>query len=115
MTTDELLHTLNQLLSLPAENEVVEFKEAKTSFDLDALGEYFSAAFDDDHYKKMILEYLKKFSKAPRKKLEKLILDKLPDVLSNDQKKNKVKNLLASLRVSGQIRNTGYGEWELVK
>jgi len=43
MTTDELHHTLNQLLSLAAENEVVEFKEAKTSFDLDTLGEYFSA------------------------------------------------------------------------
>jgi len=43
MTPDELRHILNQLLSLPAETEVVEFKEAKTSFDLAKLGEYFSA------------------------------------------------------------------------
>ena len=43
MTPDELHHSLQQLLSLSAESEVVEFKEAKTSFDLTRLGHYFSA------------------------------------------------------------------------
>jgi len=34
---------LDKLLSLPRENEVVEFKEAKESFSTDKLGQYFSA------------------------------------------------------------------------
>jgi ATP-dependent DNA helicase RecG len=34
---------LERLLSLPVENEVVEFKEAKNQFDKDDLGKYFSA------------------------------------------------------------------------
>jgi len=37
-----LLEILNTLIQYP-ENEVVEFKEAKTSFVTDELGEYFSA------------------------------------------------------------------------
>ncbi|GAA3918347.1 ATP-binding protein [Hymenobacter algoricola] len=36
-------HYLDKLLALPRENEVVEFKEAKASFDSDKLGQYFSA------------------------------------------------------------------------
>jgi ATP-dependent DNA helicase RecG len=34
---------LEDLLKLPTENEVVEFKEAKTQYDKDKLGQYFSA------------------------------------------------------------------------
>lgn len=71
-------------------------------------------AFDDDHYQKMILEYLRSFGKTPRKKLEKLIWGKLSDVLTTNQKKNKVTNLLASLRRSGKIRHSGYADWEVV-
>jgi ATP-dependent DNA helicase RecG len=43
MTKEELRHKLKELRSLPAENEVVEFKEAKKSYDLGKLGKYFSA------------------------------------------------------------------------
>lgn len=35
--------TLNALLNLSAENEIVEFKEAKNSYDFSKLGKYFSA------------------------------------------------------------------------
>lgn len=34
---------LNQLLSLRSENEIVEFKEAKTTYDFYKIGKYFSA------------------------------------------------------------------------
>lgn len=34
---------LDELLALPYENEIVEFKEAKRDFDFDTLGKYFSA------------------------------------------------------------------------
>jgi len=38
-----MIETLNHLLSLSTENEVVEFKEAKNQFDKNKLGQYFSA------------------------------------------------------------------------
>lgn len=43
MTERELKIWLLKLLSLPGENEVVEFKEAKQNFDFNKLGKYFSA------------------------------------------------------------------------
>ena len=43
MTTKKLQDTLNTLLSLSAENEIVEFKEAKNNYDSTKLGRYFSA------------------------------------------------------------------------
>ncbi|ROI08385.1 transcriptional regulator [Chryseobacterium sp. H3056] len=43
MTAKQLQDTLNNLLSLSAENEVVEFKEAKNNYDSTKLGRYFSA------------------------------------------------------------------------
>lgn len=42
---------LNQLLSLATETEVVEFKEAKHSFDVDKLGKYFSALSNEANLK----------------------------------------------------------------
>ena len=43
MTPKQLQNTLNNLRSLSAENEVVEFKEAKNTYDFNKLGKYFSA------------------------------------------------------------------------
>lgn len=43
MTEAELTALLNRLLRLPAETEVVEFKEAGNNFDSTKLGKYFSA------------------------------------------------------------------------
>lgn len=54
--------------------------------------------FDDQHYKDMIIEYLKKFSKAKREDIKNLLWDKLPDILKDQQKENKITNLLQSLR-----------------
>lgn len=39
----DALAKLHVLLELPAENEVVEFKEAKNTYDFIKLGKYFSA------------------------------------------------------------------------
>jgi ATP-dependent DNA helicase RecG len=41
MTIAELKHTLNSLCNLTAENEIVEFKEAKTGYDFTKLGNTF--------------------------------------------------------------------------
>ena len=43
MTVEELINTLDSLLTLPAETEVVEFKKASYGFGDQELGEYFSA------------------------------------------------------------------------
>jgi len=69
-------------------------------------------AFDDSHYKEMIIAYLRKFSKGKRGDFETLLTDKLSDVLTYQQKKDKVKNLLQALRLNGTIRLDGT-DWKL--
>jgi ATP-dependent DNA helicase RecG len=64
-------------------------------------------AQDDDYYCKLITDYLKKFGKASREEIDKLLLDKLSEALDADQKKRKVANLLTKLRRAGVIRNDG--------
>jgi ATP-dependent DNA helicase RecG len=43
MTKQEVEEKLNELCSITSENEIVEFKEAKTGYDFGKLGKYFSA------------------------------------------------------------------------
>ena len=43
-------------------------------------------AFDDDYYKKLIVDYLKQWRKRQKKDSEKLLRDKLPDSLTDKQK-----------------------------
>src|SRR5690606_23660529 len=51
MTTSELKHILQSLRNLTAENEVIEFKEAKTNYDFTKLGRYFSALSNEANLK----------------------------------------------------------------
>ena len=69
---------------------------------------------DDTYCQSIILEYLAKFKSATRVDFEKILLDKLPDILDEDQKKNKVKNNLQALRKSGKIEPEGR-TWHLSK
>jgi len=75
-------------------------------------------AFDDAHYKQMVIEYLKRYGKASRQDIDMLLMDKLSDVLSGQQKSNKVRNLLYAMSKRDQtIRNLGSGrrsQWALV-
>jgi ATP-dependent DNA helicase RecG len=69
-------------------------------------------AFDDDHYKKMILKYLKTYKKASRIDIDKLLMDKLSDVLDGKQKRNKIRNLLYSMsKKEGSIKNNSNSRW----
>lgn len=82
-------------------NFYISSKVAKLSGDE---AEYIKRRGIDDKYcQKMILEYLEKFGKGERADFEKVLLDKLPDVLDINKKKNKVKNNLQSLRRQGLI------------
>jgi len=51
MTNTELKQILQSLLNLTAENEIVEFKEAKTGYDFNKLGKYFSALSNEANLK----------------------------------------------------------------
>jgi len=51
MEHDELLQILDNLRKLPAETEIVEFKEAKNNFDFSDLGKYFSALSNEANLK----------------------------------------------------------------
>ncbi|MBV5349855.1 transcriptional regulator, partial [bacterium] len=62
---------------------------------------------DDDYYRRLITEYLQKYTKGSRKELDELLFPKLPEVLTHEQKAHKVRNLLQSLRRGGVIRNAG--------
>ncbi len=64
-------------------------------------------AFDDAHYKALVVGYLRQYEEAGRTEIDRLLLDKLSDVLSEDQRRNKVRNLLQAMRRAGTIRNAG--------
>lgn len=70
--------------------------------------------FDDSYYKDMILRYLEEFDSAKRASFDKLLFDKLPAILTEEQKGNKVRNFLQALRTQGKISINGK-EWRLAK
>ncbi len=74
-------------------------------------------AFDDKHYKQLIIGYLKQYRKASREDIDGLLLDKLSDILDDAQKRNKVRNLLQTMARASIVRNAGsrrYPQWVLV-
>lgn len=62
-------------------------------------------AFDNEHYRNLILQYLDKFGQATREDIDDLLWNKLPAHLDeeNAKKKDKIGNLLSSLRIAGKI------------
>lgn len=64
--------------------------------------------FDKEYYKKLIIEFIKKNKHGSSKKDIRLLLwNKLPDVLTDDQKENKISNVLRELRQEEKIKNIG--------
>lgn len=62
---------------------------------------------DDGYYQQLVLDYLKKYGKATRADLDELLLAKLPDVLQDQQRANKVKNLIQGMRRAQLIELRG--------
>lgn len=60
-------------------------------------------AFDDEAYKKWILNYLETYKAGKKKEFLILLKDKLPDTMNDRQKLYKVQNLLQALRKEGLI------------
>ena len=61
-------------------------------------------AFNDQYYRDLIIQYLKKYKKAKKKDIRDLIWDKLPDILDDTKKNRKISTLLTSLRYKGIIK-----------
>jgi len=65
-------------------------------------------AFDKQHYKKMVVELIKKFGSSNRKDIDNLLWSKLSDVLNERQKKIKINNLLNEMANKDRtIKNEG--------
>ena len=67
---------------------------------------------EDDYCKKLIKDYILKFNGGKRVDFESLLDDKLPELLTKKQKKDKVKNLLQSMKRDGTILLNGI-TWRL--
>lgn len=87
---------------------------------LDQKAQYIkNKGFDDQYYKKLIVNYLETWGKGKKSDFVALLSDKLPDGLSSEQKSSKVRNLLQSLRREGIITvdstNQQKSSWTLSK
>ena len=70
--------------------------------------------FDDSYYEKLIVEYLTKFQFAKGGDLKKLLDDKLPEILDDTQKQNKLRNMLQKMKRNKTIEITKDRKWMLV-
>ena len=61
-----------------------------------------------------MIDYLNEFGKAKRSDFLSLLVDKLPDVLSESKKENRIKNYLQELRIDGIIEIEGK-YWRMAK
>ncbi|UBZ08951.1 putative DNA binding domain-containing protein [Leeuwenhoekiella palythoae] len=81
----------------------------------DKKGDYIKQRGIDDKYcQKIIIDYLENFKEGKRSDFEGILLDKLPDVLDEVQKQNKIKNNLQKLRKQGLIIPEGK-VWKMSK
>ena len=64
-------------------------------------------ALDDAYYAKLLTELLRKFGTASRAEINQMLVPKLSETLTEEQKVSKINNLLTKWRKSGLIRNLG--------
>lgn len=99
------------------------FVSAKIAEATDTRAEYSrNKGLNDKYYKTFVLQHIQEFKSVPVSEIRSLLLDKLPNSLTDQQKLAKVKNLLSSLRMygfSGQkivATNPGKGaKWSILK
>ncbi len=69
---------------------------------------------DDKYYQDLIIEALTQHGKLKRADINKLLLNKLPSILSQEQKLSKIGNMLTKLRRNNIIFNDKERYWRLV-
>lgn len=73
--------------------------------------------FNKQWYLDLIVKMIQEHGPVSRKKIDELLLDKLPEVLTEKQKEAKVHNLMSELSGKGAIRNIGTkrrSQWVIV-
>ncbi|TAN01519.1 MAG: AAA family ATPase [Chitinophagaceae bacterium] len=94
-------------------NVYLSFKVVQPIQDEELKQQYIAnRSFDDNHFKDMILEYLK-LGKAKRKSINELVIPKLSAALTEEQKRNKVTNYLSSLKREEKIESLPGYYWQL--
>lgn len=71
-----------------------------------------------EHYQQMVIKFLEKYGKGNRKDFDDLLLEKMPDVLTEEQKCNQVQNLLQEMkrhRIISTVPPTRGRVWILCK
>ncbi|MBA1336322.1 MAG: Transcriptional regulator [Firmicutes bacterium] len=75
-------------------------------------------AFDKNYYKKLIIDFIKEYGSASRKDIDELLIDKLPDILDEKQKKKKISNIISEMaNKDNAIKNIGTfskSKWVLI-
>ena len=66
---------------------------------------------DKDHLKMFVVKYLQQFKEGSRVDFERLLLTKISDALTVEQKKNFVRNLLQEMKREGTIDTIGRKRW----
>lgn len=66
---------------------------------------------DSQYFRDMIVALVREHQPVSREDIDKLLLDKLPEVLTQEQKLNRVHNLLRQLADTGRIQNVGGRRW----
>lgn len=76
-------------------------------------------AFDDQYYKDLIVKYLEKYGSAKKKDIRALLWDKLPEIMDDQQKEDKIRNLLSAMRrkeiITTNSKNQQKSSWILVE
>ena len=95
------------------------FVAAKVAAATDEKAAYIkNKAFDKLYYKQLIIEFLTRYQKASRIDIDNLLMDKLSNVLSGEQKRTKIRNLLYEMSkkdrsITNQSPSTANPKWVL--
>lgn len=71
---------------------------------------------DNRFYREMVLELVREHEPVTRKDIDDLLMVKLPDALSTEQKKNRIHNIIKALSQDEAIENRGsrrYSKWHV--
>jgi len=105
--TDEEYHSLKSKKLIEGRRPHI-FVSEQVAAETDTRAEYIrKRSFDKQHFKDLVISYLKRYDEADRKEIDKLLLDKVSDALDDDQKRLFIKNLLRDMRREGTIHTTG--------
>lgn len=105
--TDEEIKQLKKFSLIEGRKPNLHVSSAVAKITNDKASYIRKRGIDDEYCKKMILDYLKEFKEGKKDDFEKILLDKLPEILDISQKKNKIKNILQSMKNQGNIKVEG--------